>query len=258
MTRFALALLFGSTVAGLTLPTFAQAPAAKPAAPAPAMAKPAAAPAGPAPVAAPPPAAPAAPAAAQGPDMTKMGPMSRKVTKEDKKGVTDTYKAWDEAWKKSDVNALADLVEFPLIMMSDNSKGEEKHFEATREQFVAMMAGFANMPKDMKMTAKHAPTFISDSLVVSVNNDSMTMGKVKGSWHSFDVLTLKDGKWKFRQICEAGWGDMAPSEHSMAAEHGMAPKHEAAPAMAPKHEAAPAMAAPAHPAAPAATAPVKK
>jgi len=212
------------------------------------MMKPAAAPAGPAPVAAPPPAAPAAPAAAQGPDMTKVGPMSRKVTKEDKKGVSDVYKAWDEAWKKGDVNALVDLVEFPLIMMSDNSKGEEKHFEASREQFLAMAAGFANMPKDMKMTAKHSPTFLSDSLVVSVNNNSMTMGKVKGSWHSFDVLTLKDGKWKFRQICEAGWGDMAPNEHSMGSEHSMAPKHETAPMMA----------APAHPAAPAPAAPMKK
>ena len=240
MTRFALALLFGSAVAGFTLPVSAQAPAAKPAPAAPAMMKPAAAPAGPAPVAAPPPAAPAAPAAAQGPDMTKVGPMSRKVTKEDKKGVSDVYKAWDEAWKKGDVNALVDLVEFPLIMMSDNSKGEEKHFEASREQFLAMAAGFANMPKDMKMTAKHSPTFLSDSLVVSVNNNSMTMGKVKGSWHSFDVLTLKDGKWKFRQICEAGWGDMAPNEHSMGSEHSMAPKHETAPMMA----------APAHPAAP--------
>lgn len=178
--------------------------------------------------------------------MTKVGPMSRKVTKEDKKGVSDTYKAWDEGWKKGDANALAELIEFPLIMMSDNSKGEEKHFEASREQFLAMAAGFANMPKDVKMTAKHSPTFISDSLVVSVNNDSMSMGKVKGSWHSFDVLTLKDGKWKFRQICEAGWGDMAPGEHNMA-EHTMAPKHE--PGAAPAAPVAHPTMAPSHPAA---------
>lgn len=243
MTRFALALLFGSAVAGLSLPVSAQTPTAKPAPAAANAMKPTAAPVGPAPVAAPPPAAAAAPAAPQGPDMTKVGPMSRKVTKEDKKGVTETYKAWDEAWKKGDVNALADLVEFPLIMMSDNSKGEEKHFEASREQFVGMMQGMVNMPKDLKMTDKHTPTFISDSLVVAVGNMTMTMGKVKGSWHGFDVLTLKDGKWKFRQICEAGWGDMVPAEHTMAAEHAMAPKHEpmAAPATHP-------MAAPAAPA----------
>jgi len=251
MTKFALALLFGSAVAGLTLPASAQTPAAKPApAAAPAM-KPMAAPGGPAPVAAPPAApaaAPAAPAAPQGPDMTKVGPMSRKVSKEDKKGISDVYKAWDEAWKKSDLNALAEMVDFPLLMMSDNSKGEEKHFEATREQFLGIMSGFANMPKDMKMTSKRTPTFISDSLVVAIGNVNMTMGKVKGSWHSFDVLTLKDGKWKFKQICEAGWGDMTPGEHAMAGstEHTMAPKP--APAMAPN----------AHPTTAPAAAPVKK
>ena len=246
MTKFALALLFGSAVAGLTLPASAQTPAAKPAPAAPAM-KPAAAPGGPAPMAAPPAAAPAAPAAPQGPDMTKVGPMSRKVSKEDKKGITDVYKAWDDAWKKGDPNAQAELVDFPVLMMSDNSKGEEKHFEANREQFLAMAAGFASAPKDVKMSSKHTPTFISDSLVVAIGNFNMTMGKVKGSWHGFDVLTLKDGKWKFKQLCEAGWGDMAPGEHAMAGgEHAMAPKP------------APAMAPAAHPVAAPAAAPAKK
>jgi len=235
MTKLALALLFGSAAAGFTLPVSAQTPAAKPApAAAPAMMKPAAAP--PAMMA-----APAAPAAAPGPDMTKVGPMSRKVTKEDKKGIADVYKAWDEGWKKGDGNALAELVDFPLLMMSDDSKGEEKHVEATREQFVGMVMGIGAMSKDAKITGKHTPIFLSDSLAVAPGNFNMTMGKVKGSWHGFDVLTLKDGKWKFKQIAEAGWGDMVGGPPAMA------------PSMAPKP--APMMAPPAHPAAAPAAAP---
>src|SRR4051812_10170138 len=83
------------------------------------------APAAAAPGTAPAPGAPAAaPAGAPSgmPDMTKMGPMSRPVTKPDKKGVDDTYKAFEEAMKKGDVNAAADLIDFPVIMMSDDSK----------------------------------------------------------------------------------------------------------------------------------------
>ena len=38
----------------------------------------------------------------------------------------------------------------------------------------------------------------------------MSMGKVKGKWKSMSVLTLKDGKWKFKEMSEAGWGDMKP------------------------------------------------
>ena len=38
----------------------------------------------------------------------------------------------------------------------------------------------------------------------------MNMGKVKGKWKGFSVVTLKDGKWKFAEMAEAGWGDMKP------------------------------------------------
>jgi hypothetical protein len=64
------------------------------------------------------------------------------------------------------------------------------------------------MPKDMKMASKHAPTFLSDTLAVSVEQNSMQMGKMKGKWAAMSVLTLVDGKWKFKEMAEAGWGDM--------------------------------------------------
>jgi hypothetical protein len=145
------------------------------------------------------------------PDMTKVGPMSRKVTKEDKKGVDELFKAAEEGWKKGDVNALADLVDFPVIMLSDDSKGEVKHFAATRDQWVGMMQSMVTgMPKDMKMKSKHSAHFLSDDLAVAIEEISMTMGKVKGSWKSMSVLTLRDGKWKFKEMAEAGWGDMKP------------------------------------------------
>jgi ketosteroid isomerase-like protein len=165
-----------------------------------------------APAAAPAAAAPA-PAAAPAamPDMSKIGPMSRPVTKPDKKGVDELYAAFKDAMTKGDVNAAADLVDFPIIMLSDDSKGVAKHFNATREQWVGIMAPFiTNMPKDMKMFSKHNAQFLSDTLAVSIEDNGMSMGKVKGKWKSLSMLTLKDGKWKFKEMSEAGWGDMAP------------------------------------------------
>jgi hypothetical protein len=52
------------------------------------------------------------------------------------------------------------------------------------------------------------PTFLSDTLAVSIESNGMAMGKVKGKWNAMSVLTLVDGKWKFKQMAEAGWGDM--------------------------------------------------
>jgi hypothetical protein len=157
-------------------------------------------------------AAPAAAAPSGMPDMSKMGPMSRPVTKPDKKGVDDLYKTFEAAMMKGDANAAADLVDFPVIMLSDDSKGVVKHFEATREQWLGIMSPFiTNPPKDMKHSSKHAPTFLSDTLAVSVETTTMTMGKVKGKWSSMSVLTVVDGKWKFKEMSEAGWGDMPSS-----------------------------------------------
>jgi uncharacterized protein (TIGR02246 family) len=181
-------------------------------------------------------AAPAAPAGASAPpagamDMSKVGPMSRPVTKEDKKGVDALYKAMEDAWKKGDADAVAENVDFPVIMMSDDSSGKVQHFEASRDQWIGMMKPMlANMPKDAKMTHKHTPYFLSDDLAISIEEISMTMGKTKGKWKAMSVLTLRDGKWKVKQMTEAGWGDMKPPT-TAAMPHAPAP---AAPAAAAK------------------------
>jgi hypothetical protein len=147
------------------------------------------------------------------PDMSKVGPMTRPVTKEkeDKKGVDELYKTMEEAWKKGDVNTLADLIDFPVIMLSDDSTGASQHFEATRDVWIAMMKPMAeNMPKDAKITSKHTAHFLSDTLAVVVEETGMTMGKTKGKWKGFSVVNFKDGKWKVKEMSEAGWGDMKP------------------------------------------------
>jgi uncharacterized protein (TIGR02246 family) len=172
--------------------------------------------------------APAAPAAGA-PDMTKMGPMTRKVTKEDKKGVDAMYKAMEEAMKKGDVNAAADFNDFPVLMVTDDSKGVESHSEVTRDNWVKMMEPFIkNMPKDMKTTHKRTVHFLSDDLAFVDVDENMTMGKVKGSWHAESMLVRKDGKWKVKLDAEAGWGDMKMPDAQAAG--GAAPAAAAAPA----------------------------
>ena len=152
------------------------------------------------------------------PDMTKMGPLSRPVTKEDKKGVDELCKRTEEAWKTGNLDALLGAMDFPVIMMSDDSKGLIQHFSATREQFAEMMKPMmTGMPKDMKLKHKRDVHFLSDTLALVVDNTSMSMGKVKGKFKAFSVLNKKeDGSWKVKQMSEAGWGDMKPPGASAA------------------------------------------
>jgi hypothetical protein len=146
------------------------------------------------------------------PDMTKMGPLSRPVTKEkeDKKGVDEMLKAVEDAWQKGDVNAVADNIDFPVIMLSDDSTGAARHYEATREQWIAMMTPMVtNMPKDVKHQMKHTAHFLSDTLGLVVEDTTLS-GKVKGKFKSFEVVNYKDGKWKIKEMAQAGWGDVKP------------------------------------------------
>ena len=143
-----------------------------------------------------------------GMDMTKMGPMSRPVTKEDKSGVEQLCHTMEAAWKSADVNAVADKIDFPVIMLSDDQTGTEKHVELNREQFISLMKPFVmKPPPDLKMSSKLNTIFLSDTLAVVISDDSMTMGKVKGKWKGVNVVVKKGDGWKVKQMMEAGWGD---------------------------------------------------
>ena len=150
--------------------------------------------------------------------MSKMGPMTRKVTKEDKAGIDAMYKAMEEAHKKGDVNAMADLIDFPIMMVTDDSKGVESHSEWNKDMWVKMMEPFVkNTPKDMKDTHKRSYRFLSPDLAFVDIDENMTMGKMKGAWKAESMVVHKDGKWKVKMDAEAGWGDMKPPEGQAAA-----------------------------------------
>ncbi len=143
-------------------------------------------------------------------DMTKVGPLTRKVTKEDKQGIESAIKAADEAWKKGDMEKILAGHDFPIYMATDDSKGAFKGGEWTREQFVQMMGDMIkSMPKDLTMKHKLTTHFMSDTLAVVIDEPTMVKGgKELGSYKTAMVMVKKDGQWRFKSGVEAGWGDM--------------------------------------------------
>src|SRR5437868_2512071 len=79
------------------------------------------------------------------PDMTKIGPFTRKVQHEaeGKKAIDAAIKANMAAMEKGDVEAAADLVDFPVLMTSDSpTTGDAGSMELSREKWVALMKPF--------------------------------------------------------------------------------------------------------------------
>jgi uncharacterized protein (TIGR02246 family) len=127
----------------------------------------------------------------------------------DKQEIMTMIRGMETASKKGDLEAAAALVDFPVMMMTDDSKGEAMGEPWTREQWVEVMKPFYEKPmKDMKVTRKPNIFLLTDSLA-SVD-DVMTMthaGKTITSRNSMLVIR-RDGKWRVKAMAEGGWGDM--------------------------------------------------
>jgi hypothetical protein len=146
------------------------------------------------------------------PDMTKVGPATRKVKNEgaDKKAIQAAIKASMTAMEKANVEAAADAVDFPVLMVTDSpTSGEASSMEMNRDQWVAMMKPFMQpMPKDVKFSSKDNITVLTDSLAQVVSEYSMTMGGHKTHWKASELYVKKNGKWLVKTMTEGGWGDM--------------------------------------------------
>jgi hypothetical protein len=149
------------------------------------------------------------------PDMSKMGPWTRKPKNEKavKKEIADFFKKEDELMKKKDMNGALANVDFPVFMVTDHPEtGAPKADAWAKERYVQEMKPFwENMPADMKVTHKQTVTVLSDTLAAVADDFTMTMGKQKMSGRNAGFLIKVDGQWKWKMMAEAGWGaDNAP------------------------------------------------
>ena len=144
-------------------------------------------------------------------DMNKVGPWTRKPKDERKtKQEIDTFlKEEDELMKSGDMQTMLSRVDFPVFLLTDDSKGTPMGEMYDRQKYTEMMQPFyQSMPKDMKVTHKHTVTVLSDSLASVTDDFTMTKGKQKYNGRSQSLLVKRDGQWKWKSVAEPGWGDM--------------------------------------------------
>jgi len=127
----------------------------------------------------------------------------------DKQEITAVFKAMDAAGRTGDLDAAVALVDFPVMMMTDDSKGEAMGEPWTQEQWVKVMKPFYDKPmKDTKVTHKPTIFVISDSLASVDDVCTMKMGGKTITTRNSTFLVRRDGKWRVKAMAEGGWGDM--------------------------------------------------
>jgi uncharacterized protein (TIGR02246 family) len=130
----------------------------------------------------------------------------------DKQEITALFRAMEAAGKKGDVDAAAALVDFPVLMVTDDSKGQAMGDTWTREQWVEVMKPMYEKPMgDMKVTHKPNIFLLTDSLASVDDVATMTTGGKAVTMRNSMLLVRKDGSWRIKAMAEGGWGDMMAS-----------------------------------------------
>jgi hypothetical protein len=136
------------------------------------------------------------------------GWVPRKVTHEDKKGIEAMLTKVDNAWKAGDIATAAAAVDFPVYMVTDDSKGNVYTETWDKDKYMATMTeAMKGMPKDVKVKHNRKYDFLTDDMAMLYDNATMTMGKQTVNVRSAGLVIKKDGQWMMKSMMEGGWGD---------------------------------------------------
>lgn len=164
------------------------------------------------------------PAAQSGDPMAGWVPPKVKSEPKDKQEIQGLFKAMETASRTGDLDAAAALVDFPVTMITDDSKGQASGEAWSREQWTQVMKPFYDKPmKDVKVTHKPTIFMMSDSLASVSDVCTMTQGGKSMTTRNSMLVIRRDGKWRVKAMAEGGWGDVmgaAPSASSGEESHG--------------------------------------
>lgn len=127
---------------------------------------------------------------------------------QDRKEIQALMQRFDEAGTKGDIELALSQLDFPVLMVTDDAKGQAVADAWTREQWKERMApAFSRPMKDAKITHKYTVFLLSDALANVTDEWSMTAAGKKRSARAASIVVRRDGKWLVKSMMEPGWGD---------------------------------------------------
>ena len=148
------------------------------------------------------------------------GWVPRKVTRElqDRKEIAALFATMHQAGQDGDVNAAAALVDFPVLMVTDDSRGEAKTDSWNKEKWMEVMGPFYRPKPGVKMSYRPTIFLLTDSLASVTNQWTMTVGQKRTTGRSATLLVRTNGQWRIKSMAEGGWGDMMEGKPATAAQ----------------------------------------
>ena len=127
---------------------------------------------------------------------------------------TETLLAWFDRYdghvRRNDLEAMADMALFPLVVMTNDSAGECVTQEWDRNTFVQAMdmGAVGSDPASVQFDNHRTPVFLNRDLAVVVTDSTVTTDGQARHMRYVDVMAKTGGDWRFKSMIQAGWGDM--------------------------------------------------
>ncbi|AJP00272.1 hypothetical protein TU94_00600 [Streptomyces cyaneogriseus subsp. noncyanogenus] len=128
---------------------------------------------------------------------------------EDRASLDAWFAAYDAASARRDIGHMADMAVFPLNLVSDDSRGDGRTAQWSREQFVDTMSQVMSEGGDetISFESTRTPVFLSPSVAVVFTDSTMAVGGEKRRLRYADILVRRGGTWAFQTMIQSGWGD---------------------------------------------------
>ncbi|AZM55515.1 hypothetical protein DMA15_25505 [Streptomyces sp. WAC 01529] len=129
-------------------------------------------------------------------------------TDEDRASLDAWFAEYDAHSAKRDVERMADLAVFPLNLVSDDSAGDGRSAQWSREQFVQTMTHvMGDGSEDISFESTRTPVFLSPAMAVVFTDSVMTANGETQQLRYADILIRRGGSWAFQTMVQGGWGD---------------------------------------------------
>ena len=122
----------------------------------------------------------------------------------------DWFATYEGYVLKNQLDNMADMAIFPLVVMTDDSQGNcvaQSWDRETYKQAMDMTAQGVDM-STVSIESHRSPTFLNENLAVVITDAITTIAGQPQQSRYVDIMAKQDGEWRFKSMIQSGWGDM--------------------------------------------------
>ena len=148
------------------------------------------------------------PTAAAGAPLPAWAPRVPQREEQDRREIEALLQALVRADEGGEVEAVAALIEFPLLTVSDDQHGQAVSVTWTRERWVAAMRPISGPMPGVQVEHRPAIFLVSDAIAVATDEQTITRRGRALPGRVALVLVRTAAGWRVKTMIEAGWGEM--------------------------------------------------